>query len=484
MSVLRPPARDGEPSAFAPILVANLLPLFGVLWLGWEPVTLVVIYGAELALSIPIAAGKALFAQRPPPSDREGIVTASESKLTEKRGRFRVHDALPPIYPRNVPFAASVVVAAVMYAVFFGIGVVAAFQPDASAVNLAVLSSVAALAVGQLAEARRQYFGNREYERVSPYAVVETPIRQLTVVAFALAFLGVVLGSTGALVLVVGAKLLVEWSSARAAREEADGARLADRFAGWLAGPSGATETPDPVRVPEAPEPSPDERFRPNRNAVLLEGALHSLWGLLFFVPFFGAIWLLVIVAVTAVADSVAVFWLGVVATVVLLLVALAVQVATHYLEHGTLEFQRRGDHLVATDRLLGEPQWAESVYRLRNVDFEPDRSVDRLLGTRTVTVTTGIRSTETERRLGPIDDPDRLIDVFELPLGRRDLEPVNRPLAVAALGLGAAAVLGIAAVLAYPESSMNARVNALFYAPFVLVIPVGLWKWACSTGG
>lgn len=109
MSVPHPPTRGRGVTGFAPVFVANLLPLVGVLRLGWDPATLVLIYGLEVSLSLLLAGGKALFAQRPPPTDRDGVVSVSEASLTAKRGRVRVHDALPPIYPRNVPFALSVV---------------------------------------------------------------------------------------------------------------------------------------------------------------------------------------------------------------------------------------------------------------------------------------------------------------------------------------------------------------------------------------
>ncbi|MDQ2050186.1 DUF6498-containing protein [Natronolimnohabitans sp. A-GB9] len=394
MLPLRPPDQTDDRAGFVPLLLANLLPLVGVVWLGWEPVALVLIYGVELVVSILLAGVKALFAQRPPPTERDGVVTASESLLAEKRGRVQIHGALPPIYPRNVPFALGVVAGLVMYSVFFGVVVFAIFQPDGSVIEPSVLASVLTLVVGQLAETSRQYFRKREYERVSPYAVVEAPVRQLFVLLFLLAFLGLFLGALGSLVLVVCVKLFVEWSSYRAARAETDASRFVDRFVGWFAGPSESTETPGPVRVPETDsELDPVDRISVDRTAVLLEGVVHSIWGMAFFLPFFGVVWLLAVIAVVAWSGSVLLFWLGVAASAVLLALTLAIQVATHYLEHGTLEYRRRGDHIVAYDRLLEEPQWAESVYRLRNVRLEHGRFVDRLLDTWTVRVTTGIRS-------------------------------------------------------------------------------------------
>lgn len=481
-SLLRPPDLGDEPSAFAPILVANLLPLVGVLWLEWEPATLVLVYGLEVAVSLLVAGGKALFAQRPPPADRDGVVSVSEARLTDKRGRVRVHESLPPIYPRNVPFALSVVLALVFFSGFFGGVVVAAFEP-AGPTSPEVGLSVLALVVGQLAETKRRYFGEREYERVSPYAVVETPARQLFALLYLLVWVGGLLGSTGALAVAVCVKLLVEWSTFRAGREDRESNRFVDRLVGWFAGPSDAEAagSPDPVRAPEC---DPEARVRPERTAVVLEGLLVGVWRLSFSLVIGGVVLLGAVIAVAAWVDSALVFWLGVAVLVVALLVAVAIQAAKHYLEYGTLEYQRRGDSLVAYDRLLEAPQWAESVYRLRNVDLERARLVDRLLGTRTIRVTTGVRSTATERRLGPVAEPDRLVDAFELPVATTDLEPVNRPLAAAAVLLAVGIVCTGPLLIVDPTVSAGAGLNVVFLTPMLLLVPWKLWQRACSGDG
>lgn len=479
MRSLRPPDRHGDPDGFTPVLLANLLPLGGVLWLGWEPAALVLVYGVEILLSLLVAGGKALFAQQPPPADREGVITVSEADLTAKRGSVPPIDSLPPIYPRNVPFAASVVVAFVMYGVFLGVALSTLVDSAGGLVETGVLLGILALFVGQLVETSRGYFGRREYERVSPYAVVETPARQLFVLVFVLVPLAS-LGSTVVLVSVVGLKLLVEWSTFREGHDtgsESPSSRIVARLADWVAGPSESADSRDPIRVPET---EPDARLRPSRTALLLEGVGQSIWRLAFFLPVFGTVWILVVVAITAWSGSPLLFWLGVAASIVLVLVAVGIQVGTHYVEYGTLEYQRRGDYVVAYDRLLEEPQWASSIYRLRDVTVASDRLTDRLLGTRTIRATTGIRSSETERRLGPVEDPDRLVTTFELPVATTDLEPVNRPLAVAAGVLAVGIVVFVLAALVVPGGSVASRLEVLFFAPFLMLVPAGLWKLAC----
>ncbi len=478
----RPPDRRGDPDDFRPILLANLLPLAGVLWLGWEPATLVFVYGLEILLSLVLAGGKALFAQRPPPTDRDGVVSVSDASLTAKRGSVRLSDSLPPIYPRNVPFALGVIGGLVLYGVFLVVVLSLTLESGSELTRPDVLLGIGALVGGQLLETRRQYFGRREYERVSPYAVVETPARQLFVLVFVLIPLAPALGSTGVLAVVICLKLLVEWSSFRASHDtgtESAANRFVARFVGWFAGPTESAAERDPVRAPETP---PDERIRPARNALLVEGALLSIWTVAFFVPFFGTIWLFIVLAITAWSGSLLLFWLGVVASALLLVVALGIRIVTHYLEYGTLEYQRRGDYIVAYDRVLEEPQWASSIYRLRDVTVVGDRVTDRVLGTRTIRATTGIRSTETERRLGPVADPERLVEVFELPVATTDLEPVNRLIAAASGILAVAIVLSAGAFLVAPGVTMGARLDALVYVPFLMLVPAGLWKLACRS--
>lgn len=116
------PDRPRTVVGFVPILLANLLPLVGVLRLGWRPETLVVIYALEVLFSFPFAGVKALFAQRPPRSDRDGTTVISVSDdLTEKRGRIQPVAWLPPIYPRNVPFALAVGGVAAWFGITLGI---------------------------------------------------------------------------------------------------------------------------------------------------------------------------------------------------------------------------------------------------------------------------------------------------------------------------------------------------------------------------
>ncbi len=77
----------------------------------------------------------------------------------------------------------------------------------------------------------------------------------------------------------------------------------------------------------------------------------------------------------------------------------------------------------------------------LRDVEIVADRLPDRLLGTRTVAVTTGADDGRSERYLGPTADPASLVDAFELPVGTTALAPLDRRPTAAVVGCVAVGV-------------------------------------------
>lgn len=178
--------RRSTVAASASVVIANLSPLVGVVWFGWDPRTLAVVYGLELLVAFPVAGVKALFADRPPATDREsGVVSVSESDLVEKRGSVRVVNWLPPMYPRNAAFAAAVVGIGTQVAIFVLVALSEVTAVGTVLGRPAVLTSALALAVGQLVETV-VYLQTGRYEGVSPYAVVEIPARQGLFLAFVL----------------------------------------------------------------------------------------------------------------------------------------------------------------------------------------------------------------------------------------------------------------------------------------------------------
>ena len=459
---------------FVPVLLANLVPLVGVVGFGWEPSTVVVIYALEVLWSFPLAGAKALFAQHPPRTDRESMYDLSEAILTGKRGSLKPVGWLPPVSPRNVPFAFAVAGGAGWCGVFIGV----VLGPEIPLVEVAsrpeVVVSVAALVVGQLVEIGRDYIGDGRYESVSPFTVVETPARQ----AFFLMFLLFAVPAVDEGVdLAVGAfvvgKLLIEWSAFRATHGSEG------RFTAWLSGPDTSAETPD---TPQVPDTAPTAVVSTDNRAVWVTAVGHTLTSVVpSYLKPFAIVWIVGVgvlgwsgrsgAAVTGL--SIAVFGLFV--------AALAVKTVAYYIDYGPLEYRRYDDQLVAYDTWLDEPQWSTPVDVLRNVEIVGDRLADRLLGSRTVSLTTGWGDSETERNVGPVDDPETLLTTFELPIRSAALPPVDRRLAAgAAVAAGAVVTFGGLAVVG-PWASTGTLLYLLFFSPVILLVPVGLWRRAAG---
>lgn len=415
MRALRPPTRD-DSATFLPTLVANLLPLVGVLRFGWEPATLVFVYAAEVLVSLLVASGKALFAQRRPTSDREaGVLSVSDALLTAKRGGVRPVTWLPPIPVRNVSFALVVLYVTPVYAFFVGIYLHETFDAGMELFRAEVLLSVVALFVGQLVAIGRDYLGRRRYERTSPYAVVETPARRVFFLAFVLT-VGPAVGSTGALALVVCAKLLLEWATFRATRDEGDSSRLADWF---VVSPASADTDEDgdgaerAVRVPDVP---PRARLRPDRSLVVRKGTLRALARIAGGAPLFGLLWLAVVSVLASATGSSLVVPVGAAALVAAVLLAFGVQLAAYFLRYGTLEYRRYDEAIVAYDTFLEEPQWAAPVQEIRDVTVATDWFDERLLGAGRLRLTVGWDDDAPAREIGPVRDVIRVAEALEIP--------------------------------------------------------------------
>ena len=455
--------RDRLPGrlGFVPTTLANLFPLVGVLRFGWDPTTLLVVYALELVISLPLAGAAALFAERPPRPDREGSTVIDVSdELSERRGSVQLTTWLPPAYPRNLPFAAAVGYATVL----FGIVLLVAFSNVPTVATTLgrpdVIGSTAALVVGGAVETwRERVRGDRR--DASPYAVIETPARQALFVVFVLlvvaGFDGV--GPVGVLVGLVIGKLLVEWSGYRAGRS--DGGRLA----GWLSGPETVDPDPDPVQIPDG---DPDVRVPTDDRAVVYTGVLDVVGRL---APFallpFAFLWFAVL---SLLGDAPLAATIGSGLAVVGLLVGyLALQTTTFYLRYAPLEYRRYGDRLVAYDTLVGEPQWASPIEVLHGAEVATHRLPDRLLGTRTVAVTTGPGDGNTTRYLGPVRDHSTLVSAFDLPV-TTDLEPLDRRPVAVVIACLVGAVIGVAALAAgpwVPPGQVFGRL--LVYGPFAV---------------
>jgi len=467
---------------FLPLLLANLTPLVGVFRFGWDPATLVTVYALELFVTLLVAGVKALFAGRPPRTGYaehdDGSVISVRDGLAEKRGSVEVVPWLPPVYPRNLPFATAVGGAAVWFAIAAGIILADLLSVADVLARPEVLVSALALLVGQAAEAVRS-FRDGGYRTASPYSVVETPARQTFFVA------GVVVVTSGVvpvgidLVLggVVLAKVVVEWSGHRTGR--GGGGRLSR----WLSGPgrsdSDSARDHEPPSLPDGP---PDARVPTDARAVLWVGAFDVVGRLApWYWTGFALLWFVLLVVVGGQEPSGAVAVGAGAAVCVAFVGTLAAKVLAFYLRYAPVEYRRYGDRLVAYDTLVARPQWATAVDTLHDVEVVPDRLPDRLLGTRTVAVTTGADDGRSERYLGPVSDPASLVESVALPVRTTALEPLDRRPAAVVVACVALTVGAVLALVVGPWASAGDVLNGLFvYGTFgVPIAALGLrWVW------
>ncbi|MFC4360443.1 DUF6498-containing protein [Halobium salinum] len=457
---------------FLPVLATNILPLAGVAWFDWNPETLVTIYALELLVLLPLAGVKALFAGKPPASDREnGVFSVSKSALTNKRGNITVHDSLPPVYPRNVPFT----VAVVSGSVWVGFFVLAPVSEVVAVLDILgrpeVLLSVVALIVGQVAEAVHIYFRNGRYAEISPYAVIEIPARQGLFLAVFL-FIVVVGGAKSVLVAFVAMKVLVEWSGFSA---EHGGA---GRLTRWLSGPN-STTTADSVDVPVG---------QPSATVDVDQGSIAAaaVWRVLsetgpFYVVLAGFVWLGVPAFLGGGEPSLTLWLAGGLAGLVLLGLMVAGDTIEVVLMNWWTTYYRISGQLVAYDRLTDEPQWTTPLTELRDATVVETRPSDRHFGTRTITVTTGWDSGGTERTLGPVSDPKRFVKAFDIPLQSTDLSPLDWRFVGAAVGSAALIAVSSIVVATTPVGPSVSWVLLPVSLPLLGIVPMGFWKLAHS---
>ncbi|WP_141212604.1 DUF6498-containing protein [Halorubrum sp. Hd13] len=160
------------------LIGANLVPLIGVIVLGWDPWALLVIYWIEAFSTVLLGVRKILFDERDSPDVVGQIEPLHE--LREKRGGWCPRPGWPPIYPRNVPFGLSMLgtwaLSVVPPSALYWLSV------DRSIVlSINLLLGIGALVFAHGAEFMIGYLGRREYTNVSARELLRTPA-QLTLI--------------------------------------------------------------------------------------------------------------------------------------------------------------------------------------------------------------------------------------------------------------------------------------------------------------
>jgi len=464
--------REGTAVEFAPILLANLFPLVGVLALAWRPETLVTLYTLEFAFGLLLAGVKALFAARPPREDREdATISVTDRNLVYKRGSVELPGSVPPIYPRNVPFVLALAGFGSWIGVFLGLPLLTATSLVNPVADPTMLLGVVGLIVGQSIDTWRDYFRDGRYEDVSPFVVVETPARQLLFLVFA--FLATPIAAAGGnvtvLVALVVGKVLFDWSAFRT--QHGNGGRLSD----WLSGPDEATGDPDP---PHVPDDEPSTAVRTHQRAAVAHAMNETLINR---VPFYAPMGIVGWVVVGEfVFDGGSEWLLAGLLVAVLIALAIPAKVLEAALAVDAMEYRRHGDHLVAYDTRLDTVQWSAPVATVYDGELVSDRFADRYYGTRTFAVHVGSGDDGARRELGPVAEPERLVEAFELPVWQTDPEPIDRRFVAAAVAGG---LLSVAITAGLAVTNPGWIVFLLFAMPFPVMMLYAVWAQAYPDG-
>lgn len=461
--------RPGRAIVLWPILLGNLIPLGGVVAFGWDPALLVAVYLIEVVGGFLLAAGKALFAAQPSRPDRDGgVISVSTSSLARKRGSLEPVDWLPPIYPRNLPFASTVLIVGSLIAVVLGILTID--LPVETAVRRPeVYVGAGGLLLGQVVDTWQTYIRDRHFEEQSPYGVVETPVRQAFLLGFALLVIPPELTDPGVLLLCgfVLVKLLVDWSSLRGARGGGG------RFVGWLTGP---TATAADIDEPAPPEIEPIATVRADSTATSWSAVFHVLSR---HAPIYASwsaiIWVLgaaIIGGSAASTGFVVAFGLAVFG---LLVVVVGMRTLEYVLAYGWMEYRVSQSHIVAVDTLLDTHQWALPADQFYDADIV-NRLVDRYLGTRTLELT-GWDDEEVTRVVGPLDSPDVVLDTLDVPIHSSDLQPLDRRYVALALGWLGAVFGGGAIFVLSPWGTLWHLLLLILVLPVVGMVSRLCWR-------
>ena len=406
--------------------VANLVPLVGVLTLGWNVYSLLVLYWIEGLVTVLLAAAKALFAERGSPGlpDIEPL-----HELREKRGGWRPLSRLPAVYPRNVPFAASILgfwtVAVLPASVLYWVTAAPVIRP-----SLSLLVGGVGLVITQLHEFLSDYLAGQEYADVSAQEILREPL-QLGLVTLTLGLLASAGDRSGGLVLLTGIVVVKTTTSVyRIVTDHTDlpvPSVLDGAFDGSHAEPRPDIDTPDgPVRGRVSVDAAP----------VLLGGLPMVAFGFAHRSTFA----ILVGLTFAALAGG----WVWLVVGLVFVLVVAGARIGSYYLRYGTIEYRRYEKQLVAYDTALGAVQWTAPV---DSATFSIRNAVpDRLLDTGTLEIS-GANPDDRDAQLGPVADLDATIETLELPVG----DPAR------------------------PERDSAVIASALILALFFLAVPAGL---------
>ena len=413
------------PSETIAVIVANALPLVGVVALGWNLAALVFLYWFELGVLSFWALVKALFAGRPSEFDSYPLIAGA---LASKRTAIPIPFTELGIRLSTLPVLAVAIPILALVWFFAGVttvGVIGSEIPDSDALVMVVLSAFG-IFLSEGASTLVDYFHRQGYLEHSAQTAIQGVFMRGAVIGvgglLTATFVGLAAGSvssddpiTAVDPTVVGPPILVGivlvkfgfdlgslYRDRLVAFDEASYFEL-----GWAYDP--------PVHEPIEPVDNMNDRMRPTAQGRLFGGISISnvqrhpgvlvvsgfilLVSLLFML---GRAWDIVLVLVGA----------SLVAPMGLLTI-------DHGLRYGGLEYRVSDNAIVAYDRLLRTRVWRIDPWDESGLRVERDR-LHGWLDTSTVV----IECAERELRLPHLEDPDPITDVFDRrPDGVQQLE-------------------------------------------------------------
>ena len=402
------------------VVVANTLPVVGIVALGWNVVALVVLYWIELAVSFCFAVLRAVFAGRPseygrPSEDGRdppilGALMRKRASLSLPRTGVEIRLSSLPVLVFAVPFMSAVW----FFAGVVTVGIVAPESPDAGMLRTVVVAGFG-MFLTELARTGVEYFYRGGYREHSAQTALQGEIfRGVAIGAggLAVAFLAaVVSGSVAAdepianldtdvagppvLIGIVLVKLTFDLADLYSDRlvelDESSSFRLGFAYEPPTEEPLDTSLSTDTTRLRR----SLRERVLGGVNQLgrqpgaWLVGVFPFLVGVLFAL---GQLWVVVV----------SLFALSVVLPVL-------VAQADYWLRYGVVEYRTDGDAIVAHDRLFRTPLWRVEAWDETGLRVERDR-VDAWLDTATVVV----ECPEEELRLPQLSDPDPILETFD----------------------------------------------------------------------
>jgi len=390
------------------LVVNSLLPLVGVVTLGWNAAALLMLYWLEFGSATCWALVRALLAGRPSQLEDNHVILGA---IGRKRTPIKIPYLSLQIHPTSVPVVCFAGPLLGFLWLFVGAVTVGASTTEtvSPAAGSAVMLCAAGIFVSHGIATGITYIGDGEYRDHSAQTATMSVLKQLGVtflivlvmLPFAAEAFGENIGQGMALLVVIvvlkfGFDLASHYDDRLAAFDRRNGGIF-----GW------STNPPEPEPI----EPLADvtTRLAPSRRNLFVSGIVNAsripetpsilLFGFLFAAAFF--------------SDGSRMVGVG------LLLASVGLPVITStfdtWIRYGWMEYQIEDTTIVGHDRLLGGPQWRVDAWDERGLRVETTW-IDDWLGTETVVVELG----DIEHRVPLLSEPEPVLDVF----GRRPSRP------------------------------------------------------------